>query len=81
MNNSELMERFKATIDQFYAQTPKAYARETQLHFIGGVLQAALHILPNENYFDLKKYVYDQHGYDPGGVRTGQFSLMDYEER
>ena len=44
------------------------FREKTELWHIGGILQAALHILPNDNYFQLKKYVYDTYGYNPGGV-------------
>ena len=81
MTNQDIVNRFKKTIDQWYAQPNEQYNREHQLHHIGGILQAALHILPTDSYFALKQYVYDKHGYDPGGCRSGQISFMDLMER
>ena len=68
MKNEEIFTRFKATVDQFYKETPRDYIEKVQIYFIGGILQSALHILPNEKYFELKCYIYEAHGYDPGGV-------------
>jgi len=79
MTNAEIKEGFRKTIDQFYAlPTHKGYKEEAQLHFIGGVLQSALHILPNKDYFDLRQYVYTQHGYDPGGCQDRQIEIGEY---
>ena len=70
---------FKATIDQFYAEYRGAKPDATiELHFMGGLLQAALHILPNDRYYALKQYIYDKHGYDPGGCSDGQLCMTDY---
>lgn len=80
MKTTEIISGFQATIDQFYG-LPKAFINEAQLHYIGGILQAALHILPTSRYFELKQYIYDRHGYDPGGVKTGQIILSDYKEK
>ena len=79
MTKENVIKRFEACIDQFYAFPNKDHIKETQLDYIGGILQAALFILPNDDYFALKQYVYDKHGYDPGGCQTGQFSLADYK--
>ena len=79
MNKENIVKCFKDCIDQWYAFPDKDYIKENQLHHIGGILQAALFILPNDDYFALKQYVYDKHGYDPGGCQTGQFSLADYK--
>ena len=71
MTVAEIQKRFEATIDQYYAELKymrPGFREETELWHIGGVLQAALHILPLERYYDLKQYVYDTHGYNPGGV-------------
>ena len=78
MTVAQIKKGFERTIDQWYAFPNKEYVRENQLQYIGGILQAALHILPNDSYFALKQYVYDKHGYDPGGCDTGQYSLSDY---
>ena len=78
MTTKECSDGFKKTIDQFYAFPNKAYNEQRQLHFIGGVLQAALHILPNDEYFKVKQYVYDNYGYDPGGCVTMQINMEEY---
>lgn len=78
MTIQEIERMFEKTIDQFYAFPSEKYIKEAQLFYIGGILQSALHILPNENYFNLKKYVYVKHGYDPGGVRDGQITFYEY---
>lgn len=78
MNNAEIKERFQMTIDQYYAHPNVQYIRENQMHFIGGVLQAALHILPWNDYHSLKVYCWEHHNYDPGGVNTGQMSLDEW---
>ena len=80
MTVNEIEKRFKASIDQWYQFPNKNYVKENQMHHIGGILQAALHILPLDNYYALKQYVYDAHGYDPGGVTTGQISFDDLKE-
>ena len=80
MTEAQVIKGFKATIDQYYHFPNKNYIEENQLHFIGGVLQAALHIISNDNYFALKQYIYDTYGYDPGGCRTGQISFMDLKD-
>ena len=70
---------FQATIDQFYAEYRGVKPDPTiELHFMGGLLQAALHILPNDRYYALKQYIYDKHGYDPGGCSDGQLCMTDY---
>lgn len=75
-------QRIKMTIDQFYAgrKYSTGYVKEAQLHYIGGVLQTALHLLPNDRYFELKRYIWETYGYDPGGARDGQISFFEMEE-
>ena len=63
------------TIDQFYKFTNERYIQESQLHFIGGVLQVALHLLPFDDYNSIKFYIFEKYGYDPGGCTDGQVSL------
>lgn len=40
-----------------------------------GIVRLALYILNNDEYFAFKKYIYEKHGYDPGGVVTGQMEI------
>ena len=78
MTENYVVDRIKATIDQFYSFPNKAYKQERQQDFIGGVLQTALHLLPNEKYFEIKEYIYNKHGYDSGGVATKQISIEEW---
>ena len=79
MKESEIEERFKKSIDQWFAVMP--YYNETEAtrdatFHIGGILQAALHVIPTR-YDALKRYCYEKHGYNPGGVTDGQMTLND----
>jgi len=79
MTHNEVIDGFKKTVDQFYkAPTSAEYKQSAQLHFIGGVLQSALHILPNDKYFELKQWIYTTHGYDSGGCTDGQIAIDEY---
>lgn len=54
-------ERVKKTIDQYYAQAKycnRDYIKKTQIEYIGGILQTALHLLPTDRYYAVKDYVY-----------------------
>lgn len=79
MNKDEIEERFRGCIDQWFHTCKHLHdAEEKTLWYIGGVLKAALFILPNDRYFALKQYCFDKHGYNPGGVDTGQYEIDDY---
>ena len=79
MTQAEVEQGFKATIDQFYAwQRHGVVNSDRELHYIGGILQSALHILTNDRYYALKQYIYDTYGYDPGGCKTGQISIEEW---
>lgn len=80
MTNGEIKDKIKATIDQFYHVPNDRYVKDAQLHFIGGVLQTALHLLPWDDYYSLKKYIFETHGYNPGGVADNQIGLDDMKE-
>ena len=77
MNVSEIKGRIKKTIDQFYTLQNHDYIKKSQLHFIGGVLQTALHLLNVSDYMEIKQYIYTQYGYDAGGCTDGQMGLID----
>lgn len=77
MNIPEIKSRIKATIDQFYTFPNRDYIKQSQLHYIGGVLQTALHLLDVDDYYDIKMYVYTRYGYDPGGCTDGQIGMED----
>lgn len=74
MSNTEIVNRIKATIDQFYSYPQKAIEKE-ELHFIGGVLQTALHLIPTKDYYEVKEYIYRTYGYDAGGCADGQIQI------
>jgi hypothetical protein len=75
MTVSEVKDCIKKTIDQYYCQSSKKYIEESQLYFIGGVLQTALHLLMFNDYNEIKQYIYTQYGYDPGGCADGQINI------
>lgn len=77
MTNKEMVERFRATIDQFYRGPSSRHIEEAQLHFIGGVLQTALHLLPTDDYYDMKNYIFAKWGYNAGGV-DGQMDINEW---
>lgn len=83
MTNAEIVKKFRATIDQYYAfpwNLDKDYREQHQQIYIGGILQAALHILPWDDYYGLKTYIWEKHGYDPGGVTDGQMTIEELME-
>lgn len=78
MTSTEIKERIKKTIDQFYNTlffkgAPKS--KDWELHYIGGILQTALHLLPLKEYEEIKFYIYETYGYDPGGCSTDSYQL------
>lgn len=42
---------------------------------VWGIVHLALYILDNNEYFAFKRYIYEKHGYDPGGVLSGQIKI------
>lgn len=77
MTKAEIKDRIKATVDQFYSLPSMPYRESAQLHFIGGVLQTALHLLPFDDYNEIKFYIYEVYGYDPGGCTDGQIAINE----
>ena len=80
MQNKEIKNRIKKTVDQFYNLRCPSYIEKTQKSYIGGVLQTALHLLPTNDYYEVKNYVYKTWGYDPGGCVDGQMELFELDE-
>ena len=78
MTNAEIKHRILMTVDQFY-KSPPGFIENAQSYYVGGILQTALHLLSTNEYFNIKKYIYEVYGYDPGGVAE-QFTIYDYEE-
>ena len=83
MTTAEARDRFYKTVDQYYAQlkymSPQ-YRKDSETFLIGGILQSALHILPTDMYYELKQYIFEKYGYDPGGCSDQQISLTEWKE-
>ena len=45
-----------------------------------GIVHAALYILDFDEYNAFKKYIYEKHGYDAGGVVNSQISFHEHEK-
>jgi hypothetical protein len=80
---SALLERCKKCVDSEFTNWEKtrlssAEKRETEEYIAWGIVHLALYILPTEEYFEFKKYIYDKHGYDAGGVTDGQVSIEEF---
>ena len=77
-------ERIKQVIDQHFQESKwisdKQWLKTMQLHYIGGILQTALFLLPNDRYYKVKKYVWEKYGYDPGGAKDDQISIFEMME-
>lgn len=78
-----IQERIKKTIAQHFQQsryvTDTEYLKTERLHFIGGIMQTALHLLPNDKYFEIARWCYETYGYDPGGQADGQMTIEMWE--
>lgn len=78
-------ERIKAVINQHFQESKNIkdleWLETMRVHYIGGIMQTALHLLPNERYFAINRWIYETHGYDPGGesVRSGQMTIEMWE--
>lgn len=74
--------RIKAAIDQHFQYekriSDKEYIRTIRLYRIGGILQAALFLLPSDRYEQCKMYCYEKHGYDPGGCASRQVNIAEW---
>lgn len=77
-----ISDRIKKTIDQHFQESrymsDKKWLKTQRLHYIGGILQTALHLLPTDKYYDLKQYCYEKYGYNPGGVYPGQININEW---
>jgi hypothetical protein len=79
-------ERIKKVIDQHFQEakhiSDKEWLKTQRLHYIGGIMQTALFLLPLDKYFELVRYCYDTYGYDPGGAQDSQltFKMLMTEE-
>jgi hypothetical protein len=81
---SKLLERCKACVDSDFRDWEKTRLsteekRTIEEYVAWGMVRIALYILDFDEYNAFKQYIYDQHGYDPGGVTTGQADLEEVE--
>ena len=79
---SQLFEKCKQCIDSVYISWDKTKLstkekRTIEEYEVWGIVKLALYILNNKEYDQLKQYIYDKHGYDPGGVVTKQLRIHD----
>lgn len=81
ITSSWIAERIMAVIDQHFQNeghiTETEERRTRRLHYIGGILQTALFLLPLEKYEECKMYCYEKYGYDPGGCREQQMNIFE----
>jgi hypothetical protein len=78
MNLCEVEKGFRATIDKYFKQQYYGNEKHRQA-YIAGILQTALHIIPLDNYYALKNYIYQTWGYDPGGAANQQITIDELE--
>lgn len=80
MTHDEIETKIKKVIDQHFQESrhvsDSEWLKTQRLHYIGGVMQTALFLLPLEKYYELVHYCYETHGYDPGGARDGQMTFQ-----
>lgn len=82
---SELYNRCCKCVDQIYIDWNKTTLSTTEKktvedYMAWGVVKLALYILNTDEYNAFKEYIYDKHGYDAGGVRSGQMSIEEWEK-
>lgn len=74
-------QKIKAVIDQHFQESKwiadKDWLNNMRLHYIGGVLQVALFMLPLDRYYEIKQYIYTEYGYDPGGCKDKQINIFE----
>lgn len=80
---SKLLERCKECVDSEFISWEKTTRlsdkekRDIEEHIAWGIVHLALYILSTDEYYEFKQYIYDKHGYDPGGVADGQISIEE----
>ena len=83
---SKILEKCKACVDSTFinwekcVKMSKSERRSTEEHIVWGITRLALYVLDFNEYNQLKRYIYDKHGYDAGGVTDGQISVFDMTE-
>ena len=72
-------ERIKKVIDQNFQEerhfSDKEWLKTRRLHYIGGIMQTALFLLPFDRYYEIVEYCYETYGYDPGGAKDAQMTF------
>lgn len=79
---SQLFERCKKCVDSTFRDWEKTILAQKEKRAIEeaeawGIVSLALYILDFDEYNAFKQYIYDNHGYNPGGVDTGQMSMEE----
>lgn len=79
---SYLLERCKKCVDQTFIDWNKTRLssrekREIEEYEAWGIVSLALYVLNFDEYNEFKRYIYETHGYDPGGVRDGQIDFRE----
>lgn len=82
---SKILERCKKSVDSVFIDWEKTTLSKKEKRCIEeymawGMVHLALYILETDEYYAFKKYIYDTHGYDAGGVADGQLTLKEMEE-
>ena len=88
---SKLLNQCKKCVDQVFIDWEKAVKcskeerRCIEEYMAWGIVHLALYILDFDEYNEFKRYIYQKHGYDVGGVADGQMSIeecsVDWEGR
>lgn len=82
---SKLLERCKMCVDSVYRnwsicnKITKDEQREHANWEAWGIVHLALYILNFSEYNELKRYIYQMHGYDAGGATDDQISIEEAE--
>lgn len=69
------LEKAKACVDQEvkeWNKTSLSFIEKDSIeqHMIWGIVKMALYFLNFDDYCRLKQYIYDEYGYNVGGVKT-----------
>lgn len=82
---SKILERCKKSVDSVFIDWEKTTLSKKEKRCIEeymawGMVHLAMYILDFDEYNEFKRYIYEAHGYDAGGVRSGQMTLEEMEE-
>lgn len=77
---SKIFERCCQCVDSVFIDWEKTRLsteekRNIEEYEAWGIVHLALYILDTNEYFAFKRYIYEKHGYDPGGVLSGQIKI------